>query len=72
MRALALELAQLDHPDLLTLDAGAGTEFTTTGIVEKVDPKRVTMLDQSPHQLEKAKTLSQNGQTPIKTVPKQQ
>jgi MPBQ/MSBQ methyltransferase len=58
MRALALELAQLDRPDLLTLDAGAGTGFTTTGIVEKVDPKRVTMLDQSPHQLEKAKQKS--------------
>src|SRR5919199_2672867 len=51
MRAEALELARLDRADLDTLDAGAGTGFTTAGIVERVDPARVTMLDQSPHQL---------------------
>ncbi|MGJ3253107.1 MAG: methyltransferase domain-containing protein [Elainellaceae cyanobacterium] len=55
MREQALSLAQLDRPDLLTLDAGAGTGFTTSGIVEAVNPTQVTMLDQSPHQLEKAK-----------------
>ena len=33
---------------------GAGTGFTTEGIVEHVDPARVTMLDQSPHQLARA------------------
>lgn len=54
MRKEALELALLDSSDLLVLDAGAGTGFTTTGIVEKVNPQRVTMLDQSPHQLAKA------------------
>jgi MPBQ/MSBQ methyltransferase len=46
MRAEALTLARLDAPDLETLDAGAGTGFTTAGIVERVDPSHVTMLDQ--------------------------
>jgi len=54
MRAQALAAARLDRPDLDTLDAGAGTGFTTEGIVELVDPARVTMLDQSPHQLARA------------------
>ena len=54
MRARALEVARLDGPQLETLDAGAGTGFTTEGIVERVDPTRVTMLDQSPHQLARA------------------
>jgi MPBQ/MSBQ methyltransferase len=51
MRAESLALARLDDPGLETLDAGAGTGFTTEGIVERVDPAHVTMLDQSPHQL---------------------
>ncbi len=34
---------------------GAGTGFTTLGIVKTVDPANVTMIDQSPHQLAKAK-----------------
>jgi MPBQ/MSBQ methyltransferase len=50
----ALVAARLDRRDLETLDAGAGTGFTTEGIVERVDPTRVTMLDQSPHQLARA------------------
>src|SRR4051794_3600321 len=54
MRAQALEAARLDDPALTTLDAGAGTGFTTEGIVERIDPANVTMLDQSPHQLAKA------------------
>lgn len=54
MRTKALELAQLNRPDLQTLDVGAGTGFTTEGIVEKVNPQYVTMLDQSPHQLANA------------------
>jgi len=54
MRTQALAAARLDRPDLDTLDAGAGTGFTTEGIVEHVDPARVTMLDQSPHQLARA------------------
>ena len=54
MRSHALAAARLDRADLETLDAGAGTGFTTEGIVERVDPARVTMLDQSPHQLARA------------------
>ena len=54
MREQALAAARLDGRDLETLDAGAGTGFTTEGIVEHVDPARVTMLDQSPHQLARA------------------
>jgi MPBQ/MSBQ methyltransferase len=55
MRAGAIEAAQLDRRDLDVLDAGAGTGFTTEGIVERVDAERVTMLDQSPHQLAQAR-----------------
>ena len=51
MRTAALRGARLDERRLETLDAGAGTGFTTEGIVERVDADRVTMLDQSPHQL---------------------
>jgi MPBQ/MSBQ methyltransferase len=54
MREQALGVARLDRRDLETLDAGAGTGFTTEGIVARVDPQRVTMLDQSPHQLARA------------------
>jgi MPBQ/MSBQ methyltransferase len=54
MRTQALAAARLDRRDLAVLDAGAGTGFTTEGIVERVDPERVTMLDQSPHQLARA------------------
>jgi len=55
MRERALLAARLDDRQLETLDAGAGTGFTTEGIVERVDPARVTMLDQSPHQLARAR-----------------
>jgi MPBQ/MSBQ methyltransferase len=55
MREQALDVARLDHPRLETLDAGAGTGFTTEGIVRAVAPDRVTMLDQSPHQLQRAR-----------------
>ncbi len=51
MRERALAAARLDRRDLDTLDVGAGTGFTTEGIVAAVDAARVTMLDQSPHQL---------------------
>jgi MPBQ/MSBQ methyltransferase len=54
MRDQALAAARLDRRDLETLDAGAGTGFTTEGIVAHVDGERVTMLDQSPHQLARA------------------
>jgi MPBQ/MSBQ methyltransferase len=54
MRSAALEAARLDRRDLAVLDAGAGTGFTTEGIVASVDAAHVTMLDQSPHQLARA------------------
>jgi MPBQ/MSBQ methyltransferase len=55
MRDAALALGALDDGDgLKVLDVGAGTGFTTSGIVAHVAPERVTMLDQSPHQLAKA------------------
>ncbi len=54
MRAQALDAAALQSRGLDVLDAGAGTGFTTEGIVERVDAARVTMLDQSPHQLARA------------------
>lgn len=54
MRDAALALARLDRPGLATLDVGAGTGFATEGIVERVDPERVTLLDQSPDQLRRA------------------
>lgn len=55
MRDDALEPADLDRKDLVVVDVGGGTGFTTLGIVEHVDAKNVTILDQSPHQLAKAK-----------------
>jgi MPBQ/MSBQ methyltransferase len=55
MRDAALRLAGLDRPDLDVADVGAGTGFTTQGIVGAVDPRRVTMIDQSPHQLARAR-----------------
>ncbi|KAL6883273.1 hypothetical protein ACP4OV_010687 [Aristida adscensionis] len=55
MRDDALEPADLHSRHLKVIDVGGGTGFTTTGIVNHVDPKNITLLDQSPHQLEKAK-----------------
>jgi len=54
LRSAALRLARLDDRGLRTLDVGAGTGFSTVGIVERVEPKVVTMLDQSPDQLRRA------------------
>jgi MPBQ/MSBQ methyltransferase len=55
MRDEALALAALDRADLTVADVGAGTGFTTEGIVAAVAPERVTMIDQSPHQLARAR-----------------
>src|SRR4051812_39755224 len=56
MRDEALAVAQLDRPDLDVVDVGAGTGFTTTGILRRgVAPEHVTMIDQSPHQLARAR-----------------
>lgn len=54
MRGLALDAARLE-PGLKVLDAGAGTGFTTEGIVARVNAADVTMLDQSPHQLQRSR-----------------
>jgi MPBQ/MSBQ methyltransferase len=66
MRTEALGLARLYARELETLDAGAGTGFTTAGIVKHVDPARVTMLDQSPHQL--ARSQRRAGLTGVKRM----
>jgi MPBQ/MSBQ methyltransferase len=55
MRTAALRLARLDDRGLETLDVGAGTGFSTEGVIEHVDPARVTLLDQSPDQLGRAR-----------------
>jgi MPBQ/MSBQ methyltransferase len=55
MRDEALEPADLSDRNMLVVDVGGGTGFTTLGIVKHVDAKNVTILDQSPHQLAKAK-----------------
>jgi MPBQ/MSBQ methyltransferase len=55
MRARALAQAGLTDADLTVLDVGAGTGFTTEGIVARVDAQHVTMLDQSPHQLARSR-----------------
>ena len=36
-------------------DVGGGTGFCTLGVVETVRPENITLVDQSPHQLTKAK-----------------
>lgn len=55
MRTEALVPAKLDDPNLKVVDVGGGTGFCTLGIVQTVKPENVTMCDQSPHQLAKAK-----------------
>jgi MPBQ/MSBQ methyltransferase len=55
MRDRALELGRLDDRSLKTLDVGAGTGFSSEGIVRHVDAANLTLLDQSPHQLSRAR-----------------
>jgi MPBQ/MSBQ methyltransferase len=55
MRDDALEPAKLDSPDLKVVDVGGGTGFCTQGIVQHVPPHNVTLIDQSPDQLNKAR-----------------
>lgn len=54
MRDQVLELARLDQSGLDVVDVGAGTGFTTEGVVARAPDARVTMLDQSPHQLKRS------------------
>ena len=55
MRQQALAPAQLDDENLKVYDVGGGTGFSTLGITEKVKPENVTLIDQSPQQLARAK-----------------
>lgn len=55
MRTQALKLANLNSAELLTLEVGSGTGFTTLGIIQKIKPCNVFCMDQSPHQMAKAK-----------------
>jgi MPBQ/MSBQ methyltransferase len=56
MREAALAHAALETPGVRVVDVGAGTGFTTEGIVRAVPAERVTMVDQSPHQLARARS----------------
>ncbi|KAL4432848.1 hypothetical protein ABPG77_008174 [Micractinium sp. CCAP 211/92] len=56
MREDALSVAQLDSPDLKVVDVGGGTGFCTQGIVKAgIPPANITLIDQSPQQLDKAR-----------------
>ncbi|KAE8792995.1 37 kDa inner envelope membrane protein, chloroplastic [Hordeum vulgare] len=55
MRDISLEHARLHSRALKVVDVGGGTGFTTLGVVRHVDPENVTLIDQSPHQLDKAR-----------------
>lgn len=55
MREKALEIGQLTDEHLRVVDVGAGTGFTTEGIVARVPARHVTCIDQSPHQLRHAR-----------------
>jgi hypothetical protein len=41
------------------VDVGGGTGFCTLGVVERVRAENVTLIDQSPHQLAKARAKPQ-------------
>ena len=59
------------HPSCYLLqvcDVGGGTGFCTLGVVETVKPENVTLVDQSPHQLSKAKAKSALKFVTIKEV----
>lgn len=55
MRDQSLQLAHFDDPGLRVVDVGSGTGFTTLGIVQFVKAGNVYCIDQSPHQMAKAK-----------------
>lgn len=54
MREQALDLAEFS-PELTVVDVGSGTGFTTQGIVRRVPARQLTCLDQSPHQMARAR-----------------
>jgi len=51
------------------VDVGGGTGFCTLGIVKTIPAHNVTLIDQSPHQLEKAKKKADLQGVTIKEVP---
>lgn len=57
MRDKSLQQAKLSSAqrNYKTVDVGGGTGFCTEGVIQYVDPQHVTLLDQSPHQMAKAK-----------------
>lgn len=55
MRDEALTLARLDKRDLKVIDVGSGTGFTTEGIAHLVDAANISCVDQSPHQMARAR-----------------
>ncbi|KAK8585696.1 hypothetical protein V6N13_050669 [Hibiscus sabdariffa] len=55
MRDETLEPANLNSGNLKVVDIGGGTGFTTLGIVKHDNAENVAILDQSPHQLAKAR-----------------
>jgi MPBQ/MSBQ methyltransferase len=64
MRDEVLDMARLGDPGLRIVDVGAGTGFTTEGIVARAHGAAVTMLDQSPHQLERARARASLAAVP--------
>lgn len=58
MRDQSLELAILNDKNLTVIDVGSGTGFTTQGITKYITPQQITCIDQSPHQMHKAKLKS--------------
>jgi len=55
MRDESLRLAALNDPNLKVIDVGSGTGFTTQGIVKYIPTTNITCVDQSPHQMARAK-----------------
>ncbi len=55
MRDESLMLAKFESDNLKVIDVGSGTGFTTQGIVKNIKAEFITCLDQSPHQMHKAK-----------------
>ena len=55
MRDETLALGNWSSRDLKTIDVGSGTGFTTVGITQHVNAANITCVDQSPHQMAKAK-----------------
>ena len=56
MRERSLDISYWDDAEeLKVIDVGSGTGFTTEGIVSRVPAANVTCVDQSPHQMSRAK-----------------